>query len=94
MDADRLSAPLVVRAWRPGDRFYPLGMQGRSKKLQDFFTDLKVPADARRRIPVVAAPEGIVWVVGYRQDERWVPTSATSRCLVVTADEASTGEGV
>jgi tRNA(Ile)-lysidine synthase len=94
VDADRLSAPLVVRAWRPGDRFYPLGMGGRSKKLQDLFTDLKVPADARRQIPVVAAPEGIVWVVGYRQDERWVPTPATSRCLVVTAGEASTGEGV
>jgi len=93
VDADRVSGPLVVRAWQPGDRFYPFGMKGRSKKLQNFFTDLKVSVAARRRIPVVVAPEGIVWIVGYRQDERWAPTMATERCLVMTAHEGSTGEG-
>lgn len=94
VDADRVSGPLVVRAWQPGDRFHPLGMKGRSKKLQDFFTDLKVPIDARRRIPVVVSPEGIVWIVGYRQDERWALTAATERCLVITANEESAGEGI
>ncbi len=94
VDADRISGPLVVRSWQPGDRFHPLGMKGRSKKLQDFFTDLKVPVALRRLVPVVAAPEGIVWVVGHRQDERWTLTAATQRCLVLTAGEESTGEGV
>jgi tRNA(Ile)-lysidine synthase len=96
VDADRVSGPLVVRGWQPGDRFHPLGMKGRSKKLQDYFTDLKVPVAARRQIPVVVAPEGIVWVVGYRQDERWTLTAASRRCLVITASEESTGarEGV
>ncbi len=94
VDADRVSGPLVVRAWQPGDRFHPLGMKGRSKKLQDFFTDLKVPIAARRRIPVVIAPEGIVWIVGYRQDERWALTAATERCLVLTANEEVTGKGI
>lgn len=86
VDADRVSEPLVVRAWKSGDRFCPLGMKGRSKKLQDFFTDLKVSGGDRRRIPVVAAPEGIVWIVGYRQDDRWSATAATERCLVMTVD--------
>jgi tRNA(Ile)-lysidine synthase len=94
VDADRVSGPLVVRAWQPGDRFYPLGMKGRSKKLQDYFTDLKVPIAVRSQIPVVAAPEGIVWVVGYRQDERWALTAATERCLVITANAESAGEGI
>ena len=85
VDAERVSAPLIVRPWQPGDRFQPQGMHGRSKKLQDFFTDLKIPIAARRRIPVVAAPEGIVWIVGYRQDERWVVTAETRHCLVLTA---------
>ncbi|MBI3356681.1 MAG: tRNA lysidine(34) synthetase TilS [Nitrospirae bacterium] len=92
VDADRLSGSLVVRGWQPGDRFHPLGMKGQSKKLQDFFTDLKVPIAARKRIPVVAAPEGIVWIVGYRQDERWACTAATKRCLVITASKESRSE--
>jgi tRNA(Ile)-lysidine synthase len=87
VDADRVSGPLMVRTWQPGDRFHPFGMKGRSKKLQDFFTDLKLSVAARGRIPVVVAPEGIVWIVGYRQDERWILTDATKRCLVLTAYE-------
>ncbi len=94
VDADRVSGALVVRTWQPGDRFHPFGMKGRSKKLQDFFTDLKLPIAARGRIPVVVAPEGIVWIVGYRQDERWALTDATERCLVLTAHEESRGKGI
>ncbi|MBH0203381.1 MAG: tRNA lysidine(34) synthetase TilS [Nitrospira sp.] len=87
VDAERVSQPLMVRSWLPGDRFHPAGMGGHSKKIQDFFTDLKIPIAARSRIPLVVAPEGILWVVGYRQDERWVPTTATKRCLVFTAED-------
>ncbi|MBH0178494.1 MAG: tRNA lysidine(34) synthetase TilS [Nitrospira sp.] len=86
MDADRIDGPLVVRAWQPGDRFCPFGMKGRSKKLQDFFTDLKVVGSDRTRIPVVATAEQILWVVGYRQDDRSVMTPATERCVVMTVD--------
>jgi tRNA(Ile)-lysidine synthase len=93
VDAERVSRPLTVRAWQPGDRFHPLGMKGRSKKLQDFFTDLKVPLEARRRIPIVAAPEGIVWVVGYRQDERWAATAETRICFLLTAGPGPHGKG-
>ncbi len=93
VDADRISEPLMVRSWAPGDRFQPCGMDGHSKKLQDFFTDLKIPRSLRTRIPLVVAPEGIVWVVGYRQDQRWVPTAATERCLVFTVDDLPLREG-
>ena len=87
VDADRISEPLVVRGWQPGDRIRPVGMNGRSKKLQDFFTDLKLSGGDRTRVPLVTAPEGIVWVVGYRQDDRWSVTGTTERCLVITADD-------
>jgi tRNA(Ile)-lysidine synthase len=93
VDADRVSQPLIVRSWSPGDRFQPCGMHGHSKKVQDFFTDLKIPRSVRPRIPLVVAPEGIVWVVGYRQDQRWLPTVATERCLVLTAEDLSIKEG-
>ncbi len=87
VDADRVSQPLMVRTWLPGDRFHPAGMGGHSKKIQDFFTDLKIPIAARLLVPLVVAPEGILWVVGYRQDERWMPTATTKRCLVFTSED-------
>jgi tRNA(Ile)-lysidine synthase len=87
VDADQVSLPLMVRNWLPGDRFHPSGMGGQSKKLQDFFTDLKIPIAVRSRIPLVVAPEGILWVVGYRQDERWASTTTTKRCLVFTCED-------
>lgn len=93
IDADRISQPFVVRAWQAGDRFCPFGMKGRSKKLQDFFTDVKLSRAARRRIPLVVAPEGIVWVVGYRQDERWSVTSGTKRYITLEAHTVQAGEG-
>lgn len=83
-DADRFSEPLLVRAWQAGDRFSPHGMKGKSKKLQDFFTDRKVARHERGKVPLLVAPEGILWVVGMRQDERFVVRDGTTRCLVVS----------
>ncbi|MEP6959352.1 MAG: tRNA lysidine(34) synthetase TilS [Nitrospirota bacterium] len=83
-DTDRYSEPLVIRSWQAGDRFSPQGMKGRSKKLQDFFTDRKIARHQRDRIPLLVAPEGILWVVGMRQDERFVASRGTSNCLVVS----------
>jgi tRNA(Ile)-lysidine synthase len=93
-DVDRVSEPLVVRSWRPGDRFYPCGMKGKSKKLQDFFTDLKVNRQERERIPLLAAPEGILWVIGRRQDERFLVRGSASRCLVARVKPRSLIKGV
>jgi tRNA(Ile)-lysidine synthase len=83
-DADRFSEPLVVRPWQAGDRFFPYGMKGKSKKLQDFFTDRRLARRARGAVPLLVAPEGILWVVGMRQDERFVVRDETTRCLVVS----------
>lgn len=93
VDAQVLSQPWHLRSWVPGDRFYPFGMHGHSKKLQDFFTDQQVPVATRTRIPLLVAPEGIVWVVGYRHDQRWVPTASTERCLVVTVSGSEYRDG-
>ncbi len=93
VDAQLLSRPWCLRSWLPGDRFHPFGLKGHSKKLQDFFTDQQVPAAFRRRVPLVVAPEGIVWVVGYRQDQRWLPTTSTERYLVLTVEGPGFSEG-
>jgi tRNA(Ile)-lysidine synthase len=69
---------LIVRRRRPGDWFCPIGMGRRRKKLQDFFVDQKVSRHRRDQVPLVLAPSGIVWVGGYRGDERFRPQSGTS----------------
>ena len=64
------TAPLFVRSRRPGDRFQPPGMGGRSKKLQDYFVDRKVALSERDRLPlVVDADDRIVWIVGHAVSE-------------------------
>ncbi|MHB1160903.1 MAG: tRNA lysidine(34) synthetase TilS, partial [Chloroflexota bacterium] len=71
---------LWVRRRRPGDRFVPLGMD-QPKKLQDFMVDEKIPRGERDQVPVVATPDRIVWVLGYRIDDRFKVTEDTSKIL-------------
>ena len=75
-DADRMHLPLVARSRKDGDFFYPSGF-GRRRKLQDFFVDLKVPRDERNRVPLIISGDDIIWVVGYRGDERFRVTGET-----------------
>jgi len=93
LDADRVAGALVVRGWQAGDRIAPSGMAGRRKKLQDLFTDLKIPRPARAAIPVIADDKGILWVAGVRQDERCRVREDTMRCLVITMSRISEPEG-
>jgi len=77
-DADALGGRLSVRSWRPGDRMRPLGMKG-SRKLQDMFTDRRVPRRTRHRVPIVENDRFIVWVPGVAQDDRAALTERTRR---------------
>ncbi len=79
-DLDKLSLPLEVRSRKDGDYFYPSGF-GKRKKLQDFFVDEKVPRDERDRIPIVLSGGNIIWITGYRADERFKITNETKRFL-------------
>lgn len=69
-DPANLKAPLNIRTRRPGDSFVPFGLKGR-KKLQDFFVDEKIPASMRDMVPILCSGEDILWVAGYRMDERF-----------------------
>jgi tRNA(Ile)-lysidine synthase len=66
VQANRLALPLAVRSRKPGDRFSPRGLPGRTKKLQDFLVDRKVAREDRDLLPIVVDSEDrIVWVVGH-----------------------------
>ncbi len=80
VDAGRCGRSLWLRQRRPGDRFQPLGMAGQ-KKVQDFFVDAKVPRAERDTVPLLISPRGIVWIVGYRLDERFRVRPETGQVL-------------
>src|SRR3990170_3008331 len=82
-DYDKISLPLEIRTRRPGDRFCPSGMGGKSKKLQDYFVDQKVPRRKRDIVPVLASKEDVIWVVGMRTDERFLPGAGTKRTVMI-----------
>ena len=85
-DADRINYPLVIRNFREGDRFIPFGMSGH-RKLKDFFIDLKIPSEARARVPIMTYQNNIIWVCGLRIDDRFKVTPDTGKVLKVTFDE-------
>ena len=80
LDRSTLGDELILRSRRPGDRFQPLGMD-RHKKLQDFFTDSRVPRTWRDRVPLLTSPYGIAWVVGYRI-ANWVRVLPTGEARI------------
>ncbi|HEY5653279.1 MAG TPA: tRNA lysidine(34) synthetase TilS [Pontiella sp.] len=70
-DADKVGeSPIEVRGWVAGDRIAPLGMKG-TRKLQDIFTDQKIPKAQREQIPVVVCRDEIIWLPGYRIARDW-----------------------
>ena len=82
LDADVAGDMLSVRTWRRGDRFRPLGML-QEKKVQDYFTDAKVPRELRRRLPLVFNEDHLLWIAGLRLDDRVRLTPQTRRILVL-----------
>lgn len=66
----KLQFPLHWRHWQSGDRFKPLGMKG-FKKLSDFFSDLKLSRVQKESVWLLCSGEDIVWVAGYRIDDRY-----------------------
>ena len=80
-DAERVGSHVLLRHWRPGDRFQPIGMQ-KAMKLQDFFTNEKVPRPQRHKLIVATAESGeVFWVEGLRISERFKLTEQTGRSL-------------
>lgn len=58
----RAASELRLRARRPGDRFKPKGMGGRSRKIKRWMIDRKIPREIRDRIPLICADGEIIAV--------------------------------
>ena len=79
-DLHQTGTELFVRHRQSGDRFQPLGMD-MPKKIQRFMVDAKIPLRWREHIPIVCSPQQIIWVVGWRIDDRVKVTEATREIL-------------
>jgi tRNA(Ile)-lysidine synthase len=81
LDRDVTGSELILRRRQPGDRFQPLGLGGRQTTLREFMINVKIPAQWRHLVPIVASPLHIVWLAGWRVDERARITESTKRVL-------------
>ena len=79
-DLDKTGDRLLVRPRQRGDRFQPLGMS-QPKKVGEFMIDAKIPRTWRGQIPIVYSPSQILWVVGWRIDERVKVSENTKQIL-------------
>jgi tRNA(Ile)-lysidine synthase len=70
VDISKLKFPLVWRRWNAGDSFRPFGMKG-FKKVSDFLIDEKISLKEKQDVSVLLSDGKIIWVAGYRLDDRY-----------------------
>jgi len=81
-DADSVDFPLILRRWRQGDTFRPLGMKG-FKKLSDFFIDQKLSIADKEEVWVLQSGDDIMWITGMRIDDRFKVIPRTKNILEI-----------
>lgn len=91
VDADRIHGRIWLRMRRAGERFQPLGLGGRHKSLHEFMIEEKIPRHIRDLLPIISDDEKILWVCGYRIDERVKVTALTRTCLRIRFYKSDVG---
>ena len=85
MDYEKISPPITIRCAKKGERFAPIGMNGKSQKLSDFWINRKLPRQLRSLYPVIADRERILWIPGFQSAEAGKITPETVEVLYIQA---------
>ena len=80
IDAEKIKGSLLLRRWKSGERFHPLGMKD-TKKVSDFLNEQKVQSNNKKMQLVLTESGNIVWIIGIRIDNRYRLTEKTSKVL-------------
>jgi tRNA(Ile)-lysidine synthase len=80
LDGSKLQYPLLLRKWKHGDTFRPLGMK-HMKKVSDFFIDAKLSLIEKERCWVLVSGGQIAWIAGWRIDDRFKITDKTTKVV-------------
>ena len=79
-DIEKLSFPMILRNFKPGDRFSPLGMSG-SQKVKNYFINNKISRSERSICPLLISDGRIIWIVGHRIDDSVKVVPSTKKLL-------------
>ncbi len=82
IDADKIELPMILRRWKEGDKFIPLGMKG-FQKLSDFFINRKLNMHEKQLQWILCCGEDIVWILGRQIDDRYKVTEKTKKVLEI-----------
>jgi tRNA(Ile)-lysidine synthase len=83
IDKESVSEKLQIRPWIEGDRFQPLGMNGKSIKVSDYWINHKVALDARVNWPLILNGNEIIWIPGFQQSHKTRIVGDTQNILIL-----------
>jgi tRNA(Ile)-lysidine synthase len=90
-DPAQLSRGLIVRNWRPGDRFWPAHTKSH-KKIKELLQEKHVPQTERKLWPVVVSGDEIVWLRGFPGRAQFRPAE-DKKAVLITEQELSEADG-
>jgi tRNA(Ile)-lysidine synthase len=82
LNADKVQGKLRLRKWKKGDWFVPFGMNGK-QKLSDYFINNKFSLFEKEASWLLCDNEKVVWIIGYRQDNRYRVDDSTKNVYVI-----------
>jgi tRNA(Ile)-lysidine synthase len=89
LDAHKVGTSYRVRLWQKGDKMTPLGMVGKSQKVKDLLTGIKIPVHQKSSVPVLECEDEIAAVIPFRISENFKCTSTTKRTLIIRRAQTS-----